>query len=607
MDQYLLREELKRTFETSDIFTPDKNSRSSSIQGHLNSPITNDDCVFLLSQDNFHCRRHRTLKEKLNKIEGITDGYLTCGNPYNCLMRVLKSNARNFKGPTSDYDEQSYLRLAAESWKVHYKESLANQDSENKIDQNVEQRFSAFLEYMENNYSSEFLEMKQERKYTEHVKDTLCNRRIESGEFLHYGPFKVESDILIFQCPTHGNVLLPTVLLLSVLDNIQSKEYLFQYWAFSDFFGKYPDTISLFSIGKKVYDGLSELHETLGEKFYKIVSKWEPLLIGWIVKDPEADLGFSRLWDTTVESLEEEFPDADLLLKILDLLLPQNQTDDDIKVMLELTGISKCFGHPLLSVKESMDEVKRIGKEENVEVDQAVVDKVLAVFRRDIILEYQRIHHKWPTMAEVPQLIEKDYNGNKIPSKKKIKNYDLWYQCKFKKFLEYDFYPDTTEILKDSAAAPPMKDWAYGYDHCAFKKLWGKSKPRFDHPVNTRIITNYLESDKSIVFNLIQDRDNGWFRCRHMIAQLCRKERELKTIARSFTKQDYEQRLIQTSMEKNLSDKVFRYVQEQSMTDSEVKELNRIMSTVQSQGEEVEVFNLCSILALYFEFEELLM
>lgn len=52
----------------------------------------------------------------------------------------------------------------------------------------------------------------------------------------------------------------------------------------------------------------AHLGEHLGEQFFEFIKAWEPLVNGYVVKDPIDDLGFDGLFKESLKTMEELYP-----------------------------------------------------------------------------------------------------------------------------------------------------------------------------------------------------------------------------------------------------------------------------------------------------------
>lgn len=192
-----------------------------------------------------------------------------------------------------------------------------------------------------------------------------------------------------------------------------------------------------------------------------------------------------------------------------------------------------------------------------------------------------------------PELIDVLSQNRPVPLELH-RRHDLWEQIIFGKTFEYDYTPDMVELLKDSACANPLSAWGKGYDRCGFNILYGKQPPPSTYvspnPI-TRVILAYLKSHPDALREYIAQIEQGFYDEDHHVAVISGKECELKTeTGRGFTIQTFLQRMLQSSNEFNTSKKVFPYVPEQSMTDTEVTETRRLLAQIKGLQSDCELF-----------------
>lgn len=72
-----------------------------------------------------------------------------------------------------------------------------------------------------------------------------------------------------------------------------------------------------------------------------------------------------------------------------------------------------------------------------------------------------------------------------------------WGKIRFKKTFNYDYFVDTTEILKDSAMSPDYNAWWTMYDKCAFNILHGQEPKLIPKDIERRVMMRYLKGEKN--------------------------------------------------------------------------------------------------------------
>ncbi|APG78739.1 RNA-dependent RNA polymerase [Hubei diptera virus 11] len=581
-------------FKFEDHFTTEevqqKKQNYSYIPGHLSSPITNDDAEFLLKYKNFYCHRHKVLKEIIDKEKIDKTIYSGDCHPYTCLERWVRSLRPD--PHSAEKRLKTIISTAFDYSTTQITNHLSSFQTKNcnhikVIQKEQEQMKQYFLENIKI-----FLPSYLDLLASETVKDTLCYKRINYGSLLKYHNIRLDKEVFILNCDIHGKCLGPTNLLLSVLDNMQARFSLLLYWKRSDLQTKYKS--SMYSEGTKLIESFERIRSTHLHLVYKVISLWESMIVGYSIKSPETDLGFSTLFDDSFSEIVKLLSPTYSSDELISMLLPANETEDNIKLYLELTGITKIFGHPCLSVKSSIDNMKEVSCPK-AQIDTGVVENALGVFIRDFCQNYFKKHRRWPNMKSYPADFGNFISKNLVMPKSFSNRWNLWSKIKFDKCFEYDYSVDTTELLKDTASAPPFSEWFLAYDHCAFKHLHNKNKPflpKNKKPTPLRIISRFLQGIPNEVEKKVFECTELYWHIDDSTAVVCLKEREIKNDGRLFVKQTYEQRLGQVSSEMNIANTIFRYIPDQTMTDSEVILAQKISSAVKNQNQDYELINL---------------
>ena len=427
-------------------------------------------------------------------------------------------------------------------------------------------------------------------KKVEKIKDQLCYKRLERGKFFDINGSMFEPDVFILNCDKHEKVIVSMTLFTCNLDILQSYISLKLYWRLTDMMNRYPD--SIYERGTKILNCFNTKRVKYNEKTFKLLALWESFVIGCIVSKTEKDIGFAGLFNHTKEKITEivgrEYEE------FAAVLLPKNTSLQEERLMLELLGINKSFGHPCLDAKTSFATLKENSTKESI-LNMDTIRNAHGIFVRNFAYEYKKQKKRWPLMRHIPEPLRLPILKNEYPNSTLCKSLDLWHEIEFSKIFDYDFSPDTSEILKDSSLASPFSEWFSNYDPCAFSNIYGKKKPKFltgKARSTTRTMKRFLVGHPRETEIKIKNKDLNYQDLDHSTAIVCRKERELKLEGRSYLKQAYEQRLCQTSMELNLSKNVMKYFKEQTMTEGELEQLKRMGATVHKQGKNLEVLNL---------------
>lgn len=565
---------------------PILSATESIIPGHLNSAITNSDPEFILELKKPLCQRHKMLVEIRDKLK-ITKTVLDL--PINYHDYYKEWILRNYRRDDShDYTLfKKLITLSVKSTYLHIKIMTQNVSGCEELYQRYEEeekrvRLGLLDAWPE--VKKDFQMMKR----VEEIKDKICYTSLPHGHFIELPEMRIDRDVVINELKNHPPNFGSTTMFLCFLDKLQAIFSLKLYWLTCDLRDKY--STSLYSDGKRIYDKLVRLRSQMGNGYYKFLSTWEALMVGYAIKDEQDDVGFTRLYDDCFSKMEKLL-EADQVkdFDILDLLPPE-RNDYNIIKYIELTGMAKIFGHPTIDPATILDPLRTYGTTQP-SYDQVIIDKSLGVAKRDFIINYQAKHHKLPNIREAPDEIKNYLDKNSPKLRSVYLDHIAWSKVEFEQTLEYDYTIDSTELIKDSAAAAPMSEYTTTYDKCAYFHRYNKLPPPVHRKSPTRVITAFLQGSPEDLVKKFSEVCNMTWDKEDRTAVICPKEGEMNPVGRGFLKQTPRQRLLQTSMEHNVAN-FFRYVPEQTMTDSEIIESRKISADVSGLGSQWELINL---------------
>ncbi|QBK47210.1 RdRP [Anopheles darlingi virus] len=425
----------------------------------------------------------------------------------------------------------------------------------------------------------------------EQFKDSVCFEEIPMGNMKYHRDGKFEREISIITI-RGKKVLVPTTLVLCCADKLQSLFGLKLYWILSDLFDRYPGH-SIFRTGCDLIYRFRSLRKTCVEGFFGFAASWEALIVGDTIaqSDDEGDTG---LFANQIESMQVYLDDIKTSLTMMDFLPPRNCGISERRLWLELTGMTKIFGYPILREEMLLDQLREHGVNSHPDFSFPTLSHVMGLIKRDFIINYRAKTGKFPNIAYCPEKIKNYMDRDEIFPKWLTRDYDAWNSIVFSQTLDFDYSPDLSELTKDSACAVPLSQWPSMYDRCAYKYHYGKDMPRYDKKkCHTRVVMAFLEADEDKVRKLVRDIERMHLNPENRIIVQCGKELEQKEFSgRAFTKQTPEQRYLQVVMEMNIADNIFRFVPEQSMTDGEVALANRQMSQYRELGGRVDFMSM---------------
>lgn len=546
------------------------------IPGHLASPIYGEEIDMILSGKIKYrsCYRHR----KLIPIVEQCKSFRELVDP----MKDLENWIHTY--PVNDRAVNTRIEMMTQglgTWKIQKTSFLI--PAENLVSpEKVMENCDAISEKVKKGLADLRGDVADMMR-AEAIKDAICFRDIDMGSFVkhHGGQFERELSII----PMKGHLyVFPTNLLLCALDKVQSWFPLRLYWLISDVQDRYPG-FSLLEKGTELVNMFKEIRSYQQEGYHSFIAAWEPLVVGDTIRQV-GDLGNMALYTHQRASMEDHLRSIGSRWKVDDFLPKAGCGENERRMFLELTGIAKVTGYPVLKADRLLDQLREHGTGYPVAIDVGVVDTVVAICRRDWMLSYFRKKGYYPKMKTYPTEFKVFIDKNKEPTEKLMTMYDLWGQIEFDKTLHFNYSPDLAEITKDSACAVEFQEWPSTFDRCAFRYHYNKDPPYYGgNKSHRRVIEAFIKAEPDLLRKEINKREKGPIDMKDKIIIQCGKELELKEdTGRAFTKQTATQRYFQVSLEANTADGIFPYVDEQSMTEGETAIANKHMSQVKSMG-----------------------
>lgn len=224
---------------------------------------------------------------------------------------------------------------------------------------------------------------------------------------------------------------------------------------------------------------------------------WQPLVIGTLLKYMEASPDFLN---ALMPSLAQ-YPDS-ALIKLA--TRPLTNTID-CHVALELTGMTKSFGHPEIDMDASIAawvEKGTVRKEGLEEVGEMARCAFILEFSRNFFKQRRR----WPNLVLTPQTDPRvrecylwGFWGETPAGPWTL---EMFSHVKFDKTLAFDYQVYTADLLADKAIIPSLSQWPHEYDRQAHRTMHGffpSAPPR----TSNNVIINYLQQEEVNVKKII--------------------------------------------------------------------------------------------------------
>lgn len=359
----------ERVFETKPKFA--------TISAHHSSPIYAEECRALLTANKsvWKCKKHKKIRSKIKK-EGATAVLSdVCTNPRNCIR----------SSPVPKISPK-FLTASLESWAMQKLWFLSSAIRGGVVDGPQVVDNIDFVRDSLNERIDELTDLYHELRQAEYIKDPICNKEILLGNMLPFMGCHFERDISIMRCKCHGTTLTPTSLIIDSLDQMQTRFSLFLYRLLCDITKK--RTLSLLDKGSELVSYFDKLLTIMGDDLFSVLSIWEPLMLGWVILFDD-DIGFRELFDTQLEEITLIYQKHREALNLADLL-PMDQNEETASTYLEMLGIMKHFGYPVLDIRELLDPLKQYGTGVDTPVKMDIVRKVMGVVKRDFSENFRK-------------------------------------------------------------------------------------------------------------------------------------------------------------------------------------------------------------------------
>ncbi|QXN75387.1 MAG: RNA-dependent RNA polymerase, partial [Grapevine-associated mononega-like virus 3] len=266
--------------------------------------------------------------------------------------------------------------------------------------------------------------------------------------------------------------------------------------------------------------------------------------------------------------------DAFMVDLLEDILRKERPIEHDV----ELFGLQKLSGHPLVDPLKGGEKVLKIIREVP-QYSPSEVQRVRNNFCRMYTEGYVRKERRWPPLIFSSDRKETRlyqlYTLNEL--KVRVNSYPLedWTGVTFAKHHDFDFYPNFTDLMDDKSISYYRPDLGATWD--------SSIRPRS----HKKLLMEMLSRPEISVEKIVHQVRNGDIPFSWKIVSLYPKEREFKLDPRMFGMMVFEMRAFFTATEANLAEQVFPYMPPQTMTLSkvEIQEIfHRVTDPVTGEG-----------------------
>lgn len=293
----------------------------------------------------------------------------------------------------------------------------------------------------------------------------------------------------------------------------------------------------------------------LGNPGYEIAKAPESLWKCWVSRLKDGSYEDLDSYERMVRKVRAKITTINGEVELLDPLLNMIERTSDVDVAVELFGVIKVIGHPLLDPKLG----GKSSKEHGMSPDNALPQFILRnqYLSSHLILKNYLIQNGvWPTMTFKKKNTKLYALFHHQVMSISDQSYPLtdWEGTYMENLFEFDHHVDYLELMQDKSCAPPRH---------LIEKFY---KARGHDKSLRRVILQLLKRPKIDTVQLIHEFANNLLSDEEYNIFLYPKECEFKLAARMFCMLTFPIRLVFSIIQENVKKNVFQYLPYQSMT-----------------------------------------
>jgi len=357
---------------------------------------------------------------------------------------------------------------------------------------------------------------------------------------------------------------------LNTLDKMESKYHLFTYAAIADecapFKGK-----GFFQLTKEIYSLCDQLYENIGSDASVLYKALESLCVGVVLENCPSltnDTGFiGRILDDLKKDDLRVYASAEAILSLLRKVI-KDHAEEGVSVVLEQYGQEKLHYYPVGEEQEGLDKMYKYTHQLR-DTDPESAKEVRGMFLKRFIKAYYAKENILPVIVPLryyhPEIVKMLITGV-CPSSSEMDSIPLleWARIRMDKTFEFDYLPDPLDLMDDKSSAPPVhqQNWLYN------KALQKAMNLRLVGSKPERRFIQWILHEKHI--DIKAWFDEAWVLKapppEERLILLNGKELENKIALRMYSILHPKTRLKCSALEKNISNTIYPYFSEQSMT-----------------------------------------
>lgn len=367
-----------------------------------------------------------------------------------------------------------------------------------------------------------------------------------------------------------GDLVISYNMFLGVLDKIEAT---FHFWLYTVAASQSPKfkSVDYYTHAEQLHEMLEKIYATMGVGANGIFKILEAICAGAVLETLDPDANDVEFLNRTLAELEVEKPRmfphalkvANHFRKWLDSIGPLA-----VPAVMDCYGQEKLHFFPIIDDEAGLIKMYRYGTAYR-QSQRGIADILRGLAAREFTISYYEKEKRLPPIIPLvgnDQRLLKWWKSGTLPYAKlcRLVSVDAWADLAFKKVFDFDYTTDPLDLLDDKSCAPDRSNLHQIYAPTV-RKEYGMSKAPSE---STRRLVQYILECPEIDIKELFRRIHECPRLPHEITLilLSMKERENKEAGRPFSILHPVLRMITSSLEKNISQSLYQYFPQQTMT-----------------------------------------
>ncbi|AYH53273.1 putative L protein [Trifolium pratense virus B] len=308
-----------------------------------------------------------------------------------------------------------------------------------------------------------------------------------------------------------------------------------------------------------------------GNSGFKLLKAYEALVLGVLQNKSQSNfVDPGRFLRNTLNDILEE----DLWLGEQALLLVDHLSNiSSAHHLIQLFGLHRIWGHPIVDPGKGMEKVIIIGQKD-ITKEGNMVRNISNHFKRMLLGSYKSKHGVYPNISSTGKFSDKIRNNEDWASIESEATEEDWEDIHFDKTFAVPESFNLSMIVADKSVSPTLSELK---ENILSKKSVMNMELR-------RGVLRWINHESIDPREFLEQVSNGNFPHDHKIIGLRSKERELNPTPRMFALMSHLMRVYVVITESMLSEHILPYFPQITMTDSQLDLTKKMYSTVKNQS-----------------------